>query len=180
MDSQPGNNSMKDIIDRSLQEKETEELLDIWRENDHDQWTAEAFDAVRAILIQRGVELPSQETPHEEEEMVSEEIEEETEEDEIYTDEENKLLKLVSWADMLSYIVIAVGAIRSIILIARFISTGSAQEGFVNIASLLLQLLDYLINYGFFYFVLKAVSEIIYLLIDMQHSLQPVDPGSEE
>jgi hypothetical protein len=46
-----------------MQEKETEELLEIWQENDYREWTASAFLAIRLVLLERLGKLPEQEAP---------------------------------------------------------------------------------------------------------------------
>jgi hypothetical protein len=40
--------------------KTTEELLAIWTKHDLEQWSGQAFEAIRQILVERGVELPQQ------------------------------------------------------------------------------------------------------------------------
>ena len=45
----------------TLDEKDTQELIDIWREADHREWNETAFDVVRQILLERIGELPTQE-----------------------------------------------------------------------------------------------------------------------
>jgi uncharacterized membrane protein YhaH (DUF805 family) len=50
-------------IYRSLNQKETDELIEIWKTNDRTAWTETAFDEIRRILEERLVELPSQEEP---------------------------------------------------------------------------------------------------------------------
>ena len=40
--------------------KTSDELLQIWKENDRERWSESAFEAARQILIDRGVELPQQ------------------------------------------------------------------------------------------------------------------------
>jgi len=42
-----------------MQEKTNEELLDIWVNNDRDQWLDRAFEAISLILPERGVAIPS-------------------------------------------------------------------------------------------------------------------------
>lgn len=46
-----------------LNKKETKDLLQIWVKNDRSQWRSDAFDAIKEILIERGVEVPIQSTP---------------------------------------------------------------------------------------------------------------------
>jgi len=53
----------KDIfqtIRNNMEQKTTEDLLEIWKENDRDQYTDESFDIIQEILHQRGVNLPPQ------------------------------------------------------------------------------------------------------------------------
>jgi hypothetical protein len=47
-------------IFNSINEKETEELLYIWRTNDQGIWSDEAFTAIKEILLARGIEIPEQ------------------------------------------------------------------------------------------------------------------------
>ena len=47
-------------IQEKMREKASEELLHIWIENDRDMWSEEAFEAARAVLVQRGVTIPPQ------------------------------------------------------------------------------------------------------------------------
>ncbi len=44
----------------SLQERDTNDLLSIWEKNDREQWTDEAFEAIRQILLERTGSLPAQ------------------------------------------------------------------------------------------------------------------------
>ena len=49
-------------IRRTMEQKSTQELLQIWEDNDREQWTAEAFEVVRRILEERG-EAPGLQAP---------------------------------------------------------------------------------------------------------------------
>jgi len=65
MSSEPSD-SLYDQIYKKLQEKETEELLEIWQENNRDEWSDNAFAAIYEILLERlGSEPPSQQPPPE-------------------------------------------------------------------------------------------------------------------
>jgi chaperonin cofactor prefoldin len=44
----------------SMQARETNDLLSIWEKNDREEWTEEAFDAIREILYERTGNLPAQ------------------------------------------------------------------------------------------------------------------------
>lgn len=47
-------------ISARMREKETDELLKIWKENNRDEWSNEAFEAIRKVLTERGVNVPTQ------------------------------------------------------------------------------------------------------------------------
>jgi hypothetical protein len=47
----------------SLKLKETQDLLSIWYENDHKQWSEEAFQAIELILISRLGKIPPKPEP---------------------------------------------------------------------------------------------------------------------
>ncbi len=55
--------SLKASIFSSMQLRTTEELEEIWQFNDRTEWTDEAFDAVRKILLARTHALPEQDEP---------------------------------------------------------------------------------------------------------------------
>ncbi len=53
----------KDLFEQiyaNLNIKETEDLLEIWQTNNHNEWSGDAFTAIRKILVERGVEIPEQ------------------------------------------------------------------------------------------------------------------------
>lgn len=47
-------------IYQSLKEKNTDELISIWKTNDKSEWTGEAFEAISIILLVRNGSLPEQ------------------------------------------------------------------------------------------------------------------------
>jgi hypothetical protein len=48
---------------RNLNQKETDELIEIWQANNHIEWTEMTFDLIREILRERLSELPPQNKP---------------------------------------------------------------------------------------------------------------------
>lgn len=54
-------NELRRQIYNEFRLKETEDLLEIWRTNDREEWSELAFDVIQEILNQRFGELPSQE-----------------------------------------------------------------------------------------------------------------------
>ena len=53
-------NDLRQQIYQRMNVKSTEELLEIWKKNNHAEWTDLAFDVVREILVSRIGELPPQ------------------------------------------------------------------------------------------------------------------------
>ncbi len=47
-------------ITENFIQKKTDELLNIWKKNDRDEYSDQAFEAIENILLSRGVELPKQ------------------------------------------------------------------------------------------------------------------------
>ncbi len=60
-----------DTIKAKLSDKETEDLLAIWTENNRVEWRDEAFDAIQQILTERGVALPEQLSDKETEDLLA-------------------------------------------------------------------------------------------------------------
>jgi hypothetical protein len=52
--------AQRDQIAQNMQQKTTEELLDIWVNNDRDQWSDAAFEAISQTLVERKVSVPPQ------------------------------------------------------------------------------------------------------------------------
>ena len=51
-------------IRQSLEPKSTEELHSLWIENNRENWTSEAMDVAREILLRRGEEIRPQKATH--------------------------------------------------------------------------------------------------------------------
>ena len=47
-------------IRRNLGNKSSDELIQIWKENDHERWSGDAFEAIKQILTERGLTIPAQ------------------------------------------------------------------------------------------------------------------------
>ncbi len=59
---------LRPAIESKMREKDTEELLEIWQTNDRREWTAETFDIIHQILIERLGSVPEQEEEVDDEE----------------------------------------------------------------------------------------------------------------
>jgi len=54
---------MVEHIRQNLANNTNDELLHMWKENDRERWSESAFEAVKQILTERGIELPAQGAP---------------------------------------------------------------------------------------------------------------------
>ncbi len=50
----------RNVIKESMTRKTTEELIDIWTDNDREEWTDDAFEAIGMVLMERNMTLPEQ------------------------------------------------------------------------------------------------------------------------
>jgi hypothetical protein len=62
------NNELRQQTYNELNLRETEDLLEIWQANDHEEWSDMAFEVIKEILRKRLGEVPPQELPSEEQE----------------------------------------------------------------------------------------------------------------
>jgi hypothetical protein len=163
-------NSYSAQVRRSLSEKETEELVAIWLEDDRNEWTTEAFQAIESILIERLGALPDRNS--------LEEDEDEDDEIEIEYPFDRRLYRIANWSGRISWIVLGVYIVNTILRLINFFdeffSHGIVQyreifNGLNFIAGVAQSL-----AYGAFIFLsLQAVNEIIYLLIDIRDFVHP-------
>jgi len=57
------NSKMIEDIKKSMNERTNENLIGIWTKNDRREWSDEALEAVRLILVERGITPPIQNVP---------------------------------------------------------------------------------------------------------------------
>jgi hypothetical protein len=138
MSSQSQDESFKQEIVANLRMKETDELLKIWQDNNRQEWSEEAFTAIHDILQERLGSVPEQE----------EILEEDT-----YHNRE-KLFSIAFWSKSISWVVMVLGLLLAIIPIIK--------SGF----SLLLFTGTLILSFVVF-FVLQALGEIIFILLDI-------------
>lgn len=56
-------NSLRQQIYSRMNLKESEELLEIWISNNRDEWSDDAFEVIKEILLERDEKLPEQDAP---------------------------------------------------------------------------------------------------------------------
>jgi hypothetical protein len=152
-----------------MEEKTTEELAEIWQKNDRTEWSAEAFEVIREILLDRLGELPPQ--------IMTEESDDTDDADDIYHNP-SRILKIASWAVVLSWFFLALGVVLFIgvirIGILRFAAPTSMDDLISTLYAVLSPFVIPLVSF-FFFVLLQAVAEGIYVLLDVERNTRHDD-----
>ncbi|MEW5940342.1 MAG: hypothetical protein AB1750_11805, partial [Chloroflexota bacterium] len=181
-------NDVYEQIFNTLNLRETDDLLDIWQTNDRVEWSDTAFEVIKQIITRRGIELPEQNEPVEEQMPGSNEGV--TDEGYEFTDEELKIIDDESppvFYDALDVLFtirrIEIAAIASIVISAisvalRFPESKMLADSYlqsyppfsslavpVTVFSLTLSVMMIVITT---YFPLKALAYILKLLMEME------------
>jgi hypothetical protein len=162
MMSKQDQDPLKQQIYERMDLKNTEELLNIWRNENREEWTDTAFEVVKEILLTRLGTLPPQEP-----DPTTRDIEEPIH-------NQNKLLRISAWANILSWAIL-------ILYGARFLMDMiSALHGFQilnkSASFVLLDLTTFIPTFvqlalGLtFFLILQAVSECILLFLDVEEN----------
>jgi hypothetical protein len=170
----PVNEDRVQQIRRKLEERDTEDLITIWQKNDRDEWTPEAFVAIREILISRTGKIPEQtgRLPTDQQTAANEEISEEAD---TYYDKQN-MLRIASYAKNLAVLVailfglILIWGVISLFL-AVFSTSSTAPSVFVPLSVVVASV----IYCGFFWIVLQLIGEGVYILMDIEENTR--QPG---
>jgi hypothetical protein len=169
------NNARKDslhqVIVSDMQARDTEELLVIWKKNDKNEWSYEAFGIVHDILLERLGSVPEQDAASEAPtEDVDKDVVEETEG---YHDTD-AVLTVASLASLASKIVLVLG---SILIILQALATLELRwQELMGISPLnalyvlAFGIISNGISWGMFYLTLRAVAEVLYLMLDIQQN----------
>ena len=179
-------NNLKEQIYRNMNLKETDELLEIWRENDHVEWSDTAFDVIKDILMERIGEIPPQDEP------IFEYADEENIDDGTYgfTDLELKIidaenppefydpleaLKISRWIEKAALASVVIAAVagftqlpetRSIIMSYLY---RSPNLGFLaTIIAIVSVTVGVLFQIVIIYFPLRALSHVLKILMQME------------
>ncbi len=158
------------LIDR-MQEKETEELIAIWQENNRDAWTEEAFKAIELVIIERLGKLPERKKPESEDE-------DQNKLPGLEYPTDRKLFWIADLSNSLSWIILAVGIIYALAKLLQYFFVQAspiypASAGVWNGFMAILSQVDSIVYAGFTFLVLQATTEVIYLLMDIREMIQP-------
>lgn len=171
----------------NLDLKETDELLGIWKTNDHTEWADEAFQAIKEILKNRKVDAPEQDEPIYEHDQNEEEIDKnDFSEDELkIIDDENppdfydplEVLKLTKWIDLASTIIIILYIILNLMnfqtdknITSSFFIGYPQSSGtiLIYISAIVLMVINTAIEIAIVYFPLRALARILKILMEME------------
>ena len=164
-------------IYNNLNQKETDELVEIWQKNDRVEWREETFDVVRDILLVRLGELPPQDEP------VLEHIESDYE-DEIDGKSDNapvfyqpqKVLWLDKWLNRAATAAIVASIVSSLlelpglqrITLSYFIGNNMEWDTVAWLIALVVFSFTIGLQSILIYFPLKALGSILKILMEME------------
>lgn len=176
------NDELRQQIYKELNLRETEDLLEIWRTNDHEDWSDTAFEVIKEILTERLGEIPPQGISGEEQ------LEEENLEDDALEDWEAKLLddenqpelyntlEVLRLRDNINKVAFAAVIVYVLLGLLNFSFIRMLFQGVVvspsEIVKTLPDMLFTIISVGFriaiIYTSLKALTQILRILMEME------------
>jgi len=184
------NNDLREQIRNTLDLKDTNELLDIWQINNRAEWSDDAFDVIKDILMERGEEIFEQDDPiYEVEEVDEETLDEKMESWEAKALDAEEQPELYSVADVLllkrninrvakaAVIIYALIGILNIPWVSMFLQNGTIrisdilQSSYKTIAVIL----TVVIQIAVIYFPLKTLTHILRILMQMEFNSRKTD-----
>ncbi len=145
MTVEPSDSLYNSIYNR-LKERDTDELLEIWQQNDRDEWSEDAFTAIHEILLERLGEEPPQQEP-------------------LPAAEGEKYLffdleKVVSLSDNINLMAWVVLGGYIVVWIANLFFAGLTAQTFLAVLYLLIQGIV-------FFLVLRFLAQVLNLLLEI-------------
>lgn len=154
----------------NLNQKATDELIEIWQKNDHVAWTEAAFAAVREILLLRLGDLPPQGAGRSSQEYPNNDA---IERPRFY--QPNQVNRLVNWLNRIAVIAVVVIFAKNLILIPDMryivISFAPTNQTWADISwfvAVLLSISQLILESALYYFPLKALTYILKILMEME------------
>jgi hypothetical protein len=170
-------------IYQNMNLRETDDLLAIWQRNDREEWSDEAMQIVKDILTERGVEIPEQTgatAENEEKDALDDGLDEweirllETENQPDFYDT-IEVIDLKKKINLTARAVVVVHVLESIVFFKWYVSV--IQLYFPNfkqyapsiyLISLIVAVLSAAITIAIAYYPLKALSNILRILMEME------------
>ncbi len=157
--------------------KDTDELVEIYQENDVEGRSKESLEIVRQILLERLGTLPEKEPEEQDEEVPAEE--------EYEFPQDKVLYRIADWSGRLSVWVLTVIILNVVLKLGRYFTFGLPLSEWNDVAVFdviitVLSQLEVVLYGGFLYLVLLAVTEIIYVLMDIRDLFQATEKANGE
>ena len=186
-------NELRKQIYKNMNVKDTDELLDLWQTNNRVEWSDEAFEAIKDILKERDMEIPEQDDPiyeniEEDEDMEDDGLDEweakvldDENQPEFYDtlevitlkDNINKTAKAV----IIVYILMNLANIPYFsFLVGSYFPSGEEFVPLVYFISFLFAILSAAVTIAISYFPLKALVQILRILMEMEFNSRKVKP----
>jgi len=166
---------LREQIYKTLNLKNTDELLEIWETNDREEWSDTAFEVIEEILQGRGVEIPEQQVDNSEGFTKQElKIIDDDNPPEFYDSfEVLQLIKWLKWASIASIVIaLAFGLFAWIVTRSIFLQIYGAESwSMFNVFSstcfpLIIMTIGFYVV--FLYLPLKALARILEILMEME------------
>ena len=157
-----------------LIQKETDELLEIWRKNDHEEWRDSVFELIEEIIINRTGEKPSRETLSN---LENEFTDEEIVDDQPVFYSPKEVIKLNGWLSKGAILIVIVSVINNLENIRTlyfYIKDlfWPTYNPLINLLVGFLVVIFTLANIGFsvifYWLAIKALQQILNILMQME------------
>jgi len=151
-------------VRQRMRERDTDSLLAIWRREDGEGWSDEAYAIVRETLLERGVTPPEPPAPPPEDE------------EDVYHSFD-RLMNVASWAAALAWPFLGLAAVLLLLAAFSAINLLSGTGGLGSGPDLLpmLALAGGCLLCAFFFVLCQALRQVIYLLLDIEANTRPSD-----
>ena len=162
-------------VRQRMRERDTPSLLQIWRRQDGEGWSDEAYEIVRQTLAERGVDQPD---PAAEAATDSGLAGDDETEDSYHSF--NRLMAVASWATGLSWWFLGL-AILVLVVASISAAIGLAAPGRLDLLTLVVNfaiVAGLALFLGFFFVLSQAIGQVIYLLLDIEDNTRQREPGA--
>lgn len=187
-------NGFRNQLYQNLNQKDTDELLEIWRDNDLTQWTNTAFEVIYEILQERIGEVPAQSEPiyKHEQKITNEKEPDENILSAIILARENppvfyrpqQVLKIYKWLNYAAIVAVAITAISGLLqspntqrlVVSFFVNNYSLNFETWSLISwgitLIIVVMGIVLQGIIIYFPLKVLAYILKVLMEMEFDSQ--------
>ena len=174
--------NLREQIRKTMELKETDELLDIWQANNRLEWSNETFDVIKDVLLGRREEIPEQDEPVyeiEEEEGLDDDLEDwevnaldAENQPEFYNVVDVILLKKrVNMTAKAAIVVYLLVGLTTIPFYAFYVTQFFGNPELVPVAyviAFVISMLSATLSVAVIYLPLKALTHILRILMEME------------